>query len=249
MGFTYNVLSSMIVPLVVVLAIADDVHIIQHYEEAPADGIGGGRVQGDRLASGRAAVRRQRDDGARDAVAGDEQRRRRPRVRHGRGDRRDGRLRRSRSSCVPTMLGWLKPETRAPPQETWFKTADRSPSRAFSTRRPRLIWQSPWSLTALAASGCRACASTPTTSTSSAARTRSRVGRGHRHEARRHLHVPDSARRAGRVAAAARRAQADGSLEAGAPQAAVRPQGNRARRLRETHPSRPRRTRRRRYPE
>lgn len=30
-GFTYNVLSSMIIPLVVVLAVADDVHILQHY--------------------------------------------------------------------------------------------------------------------------------------------------------------------------------------------------------------------------
>ena len=33
MGFTYNVLSSMIVPLIVVLAIADDVHMMQHWEE------------------------------------------------------------------------------------------------------------------------------------------------------------------------------------------------------------------------
>ncbi len=33
MGFTFNVLSSMIVPLVVVLAIADDVHIMQHWDE------------------------------------------------------------------------------------------------------------------------------------------------------------------------------------------------------------------------
>jgi predicted RND superfamily exporter protein len=33
MGFTFNVLSSMLVPLVVVLAIADDVHIVQHYTE------------------------------------------------------------------------------------------------------------------------------------------------------------------------------------------------------------------------
>ncbi len=33
MGFSFNVLSSMLVPLVVVLAIADDVHIIQHYTE------------------------------------------------------------------------------------------------------------------------------------------------------------------------------------------------------------------------
>jgi predicted RND superfamily exporter protein len=33
MGFSYNVLSSMLAPLIVVLAIADDVHIIQHWEE------------------------------------------------------------------------------------------------------------------------------------------------------------------------------------------------------------------------
>jgi predicted RND superfamily exporter protein len=33
MGFSYNVLSSMLAPLVTVLAIADDVHIIQHWEE------------------------------------------------------------------------------------------------------------------------------------------------------------------------------------------------------------------------
>ena len=34
MGFTFNVLSSMLVPLIVVLAIADDVHIVQHYTES-----------------------------------------------------------------------------------------------------------------------------------------------------------------------------------------------------------------------
>jgi predicted RND superfamily exporter protein len=38
MGFTYNVLSSMIVPLVVVLAIADDVHIMQHWDEERRQG-------------------------------------------------------------------------------------------------------------------------------------------------------------------------------------------------------------------
>lgn len=32
MGFSYNVLSSMLVPLIVVLAIADDVHILQHFD-------------------------------------------------------------------------------------------------------------------------------------------------------------------------------------------------------------------------
>jgi predicted RND superfamily exporter protein len=33
MGFSYNVLASMLVPLVLVLAIADDVHIMQHWDE------------------------------------------------------------------------------------------------------------------------------------------------------------------------------------------------------------------------
>jgi uncharacterized protein len=38
MGYSYNVLSSMIVPLIVVLAIADDVHIMQHWDEARRHG-------------------------------------------------------------------------------------------------------------------------------------------------------------------------------------------------------------------
>jgi predicted RND superfamily exporter protein len=33
MGFTYNILASMMPPLVMILAIADDVHIVQHYTE------------------------------------------------------------------------------------------------------------------------------------------------------------------------------------------------------------------------
>ena len=33
MGYTYNVLASMLIPLIVVLAIADDVHIMQHWDE------------------------------------------------------------------------------------------------------------------------------------------------------------------------------------------------------------------------
>ena len=33
MGYSYNVLSSMLIPLIVVLAIADDVHIMQHWDE------------------------------------------------------------------------------------------------------------------------------------------------------------------------------------------------------------------------
>ncbi|MEO6212597.1 MAG: DUF1302 family protein [Vicinamibacterales bacterium] len=38
MGFSFNVLSSMLVPLLVVLAIADDVHIMQHWDEARRSG-------------------------------------------------------------------------------------------------------------------------------------------------------------------------------------------------------------------
>jgi predicted RND superfamily exporter protein len=40
MGFSYNVLSSMLVPLIVVLAIADDVHIMQHWDEERRRGSG-----------------------------------------------------------------------------------------------------------------------------------------------------------------------------------------------------------------
>ena len=37
MGYSYNVLASMLVPLIVVLAIADDVHIMQHWDEKRRD--------------------------------------------------------------------------------------------------------------------------------------------------------------------------------------------------------------------
>ena len=40
LGFSFNVLSSMIVPLIVVLAIADDVHIMQHWDEERRHGDG-----------------------------------------------------------------------------------------------------------------------------------------------------------------------------------------------------------------
>ena len=38
LGFSYNVLASMLVPLVLVLAIADDVHIMQHWDEQRRSG-------------------------------------------------------------------------------------------------------------------------------------------------------------------------------------------------------------------
>ena len=49
MGFTYNILTSMLPPLVMILAIADDVHIVQHFNAGSArDGQQGTRVQVDR---------------------------------------------------------------------------------------------------------------------------------------------------------------------------------------------------------
>jgi uncharacterized protein len=38
MGYSFNVLTSMLVPLIVVLAIADDVHIMQHWDDEVRDG-------------------------------------------------------------------------------------------------------------------------------------------------------------------------------------------------------------------
>jgi predicted RND superfamily exporter protein len=45
MGFSYNVLASMLVPLIVVLAIADDVHIMQHWDEERRHGPPGDNVE------------------------------------------------------------------------------------------------------------------------------------------------------------------------------------------------------------
>jgi predicted RND superfamily exporter protein len=137
MGFSYNVLSSMILPLVVVLAIADDVHIIQHYAEyrreggaedafkstvahllAPIFGASGTTALGmASLATSQVVAVREFGLGAAVGVMVD---------------------------CVislilvPTMLGWLRREPAPPPQERWFKIPMIAVAR-FSTRRPRLI--------------------------------------------------------------------------------------------------------------
>lgn len=137
LGFNYNVLSSMIVPLVVVLAVADDVHIIQHYREerrhgsaehafkttvahliAPIFGASGTTALG--MASlATSSVVAVHDFGLGAAIG-------------------------VMVDCIvsiilmPTMLGWTKPETAPPPQETWF----RAPMHAlagFTTRHPKLI--------------------------------------------------------------------------------------------------------------
>ena len=93
MGFSYNVLASMLVPLIVVLAIADDVHIMQHWDEAAAPWRQRARVQGDCRAPDGAPPGRERDDGARNARARHEQRRCSQGVRHRVGGRHHGRFR------------------------------------------------------------------------------------------------------------------------------------------------------------
>ena len=60
LGFNYNVLTS-ILPLVLVLAMADDVHIIQHFDQSTALGQLRAGIHVDRRASVRAALRGQRD--------------------------------------------------------------------------------------------------------------------------------------------------------------------------------------------
>ena len=93
MGFSFNVLASMLVPLVVVLAIADDVHIMQHWDEMRREGDAEHAFKATVTHLAAPLLRRQRHDRARHVVARDQQRRRGEVVRHRLGDRDHGRLR------------------------------------------------------------------------------------------------------------------------------------------------------------
>jgi predicted RND superfamily exporter protein len=136
-GFSYNVLSSMIVPLVIVLAIADDVHIMQHYQDerrhgtpeqafvstvshltAPLFAASGTTALGmASLATSQIVAVREFGLGSAAGVMID-----------------------FAISIVlmPTMLGWLKPETRTAPQESWF-LGPMERIAGFSTRHARPI--------------------------------------------------------------------------------------------------------------
>ncbi len=150
-GFTYNVLSSMIVPLVVVLAVADDVHIIQHYDEtrrtaspeaafkstvshlaAPLLGASGTTALG-MLSLATSHVVAVREFGIGSAI----------------GVMVDFAI---SLVLVPTMLGWLRPEKKAAPQEAWFKEPMLSVAR-FSTGHARAVLTVGLVLTILAAIG------------------------------------------------------------------------------------------------
>jgi uncharacterized protein len=143
-GFNYNVLSSMIVPLVIVLAIADDVHILQHFQELRR----GARAAGDAndaeiafkntishlaaplfAASGTTALGMSalatsqvvavREFGLGCAI----------------GVMVDFAI---SLVLMPTLLAWLKPDTSKPPQEAWFMTPMLRIAR-LSTRYARPI--------------------------------------------------------------------------------------------------------------
>lgn len=142
LGFNYNVLSSMIVPLVIVLAIADDVHIMQHYGEArrgrndagaheaafkstvthllaPLLGASGTTALGmASLATSQVVAVREFGLGSAVGVMVDFV---------------------ISIVVMPTLLGWLRPEPAPTPQEAWFLGPLRRLSQ-FTIRRARLVF-------------------------------------------------------------------------------------------------------------
>lgn len=136
-GFSYNVLSSVIVPLVMVLAVADDIHVIQHYVEArrradaeqafkktiahlfaPILGATATTALGmASLATSDVVAVREFGLGAAIGVSADFF---------------------ISVTLLPTMLGWLKPEPHVAPQEEWFKGPMVAVSR-FSVRRAPIV--------------------------------------------------------------------------------------------------------------
>jgi uncharacterized protein len=151
MGFTYNVLSSMIVPLIVVLAIADDVHIVQHYDEARRQGsakdafvstvshltaplLGASGTTALGMASlATSSVMAVRAFGIGSAV----------------GIMVDFAI---SLILMPTILGWLRPELAPSPQETWFKAPMQAVAR-LSIRRSKTVMLTSAAVTAVAAAG------------------------------------------------------------------------------------------------
>jgi predicted RND superfamily exporter protein len=136
-GFNYNVLSSMIVPLVIVLAISDDVHILQHFGEArregsaesafvstvshlmaPLLGASGTTALG-MLSLTTSSIVAVREFGFGSAI----------------GVMVDFVI---SIILVPTVLCWMKPERAMAPQRSWFENPMRSVA-AFTIRRARLV--------------------------------------------------------------------------------------------------------------
>ena len=173
MGYSYNVLTSMLIPLIVVLAIADDVHIMQHWDEE--------RRRGDAEYAFKATVSHLAAPlfgasattalgmlslATSSVVAVQE-------LRHRIGGRHHGRLRRSRSCWCRRCSMWTQSRTGRGPARALPGAGRCSASRGSRARTPGAC-SSPRSPSASSLrSGSCGCASTPTTSTSSAPRIRS----------------------------------------------------------------------------
>ena len=150
-GFNYNVLSSMIVPLVIVLAISDDVHILQHFGEArregsaesafvstvshlmaPLLGASGTTALG-MLSLGTSSIVAVREFGFGSAI----------------GVMVDFVI---SIILVPTVLCWMKPERATAPQRSWFENPMRGVA-AFTIRRARLVMMVAGAITLISMAG------------------------------------------------------------------------------------------------
>lgn len=137
-GFSFNVLTSMLTPLIVVLAIADDVHIVQHFDHELR--VSGSKEQAFRssiqhlfgpllAASGTTAL------GMLSLATSDVVAVRTFGIGAGVGIMVDFVL---SLAFVPALLTFVRPDTEAPPQETWLIGPMRRVG-AFSYMRPRLV--------------------------------------------------------------------------------------------------------------
>ncbi len=207
MGYSYNVLASMLVPLIVVLAIADDVHIMQHWDEerrhgdaehafkatvahltAPLFGASATTALG-MLSLATSSVVAVRAFGVGSAV----------------GIMVDFAI---SLVLMPTLLTLVKPETAEAPHERYFLAPLKAVAR-FSCAHPGRVLTVSMALAVVAALGHPAAAGRHQSHQLLQRRpSAGPVGGGHRQGARGRLQLPDHAGGAARVAEDAGRAAA-----------------------------------------
>lgn len=137
-GFSFNVLTSMLTPLIVVLAIADDVHIVQHFDHEL-------RVTGSKEHAFRSSVRHLFGPllaasgttalGMLSLVTSDVVAVRTFGIGAGVGIMVDFAL---SLAFVPALLTFVRPDPLPPPQESWF-TGPMRRTGAFSYMHPRFV--------------------------------------------------------------------------------------------------------------
>ncbi|MDQ3068617.1 MAG: efflux RND transporter permease subunit [Acidobacteriota bacterium] len=152
MGFSFSVLASMIVPLVIVLAIADDVHMMQHFDQAMREGATPEQAFKSTIthmappllgASATTAL------GMLSLATSDVVAVRAFGVGAAVGVMVDFVI---SLVFVPTLLVWMKAERTTPPQERWFLEPLRRVA-AFSTGHARAIMITAGVLAAIAVAG------------------------------------------------------------------------------------------------